>query len=60
MKKLAIEHDLDALIPELVNRHGQIRAGIALGVAASTINTWLKTNGYERVTQYVRKEKKSS
>lgn len=60
MKKLAKDHDLNELIPNLVNRHGQIRAGMALGLSAATINKWLKANGYERVTQYVQKEKKAS
>lgn len=60
MKKLALDHNLNELIPGLVNRHGQIRAGMALGLSAATISKWLKANGYKRVSQYVRIEEKAS
>jgi hypothetical protein len=57
LERLQQQHgDLHQIIPAIVNQHGQIRAGQALGVLATTINKWLKQNGYERRTQYVRHE----
>ena len=55
IKQLEKEHgSLHQIIPALVNKNGQIRAGQALGVSATTINQWLKKNGYMRQIQYVR------
>lgn len=55
VKKLEAKHgNLDEVIPALVNDLGQKEAGERLGVSESTINTWLKKNGYKRVTQYIK------
>jgi len=55
MERIEKEHgSLHQIIPALVNKNGQIRAGQALGVSATTINTWLRKNGYVRRIQYVR------
>lgn len=50
--------DLHKVIPEMVNKHGQNTTGERLGVSASTINLWLKHNGYRLRKQYVREESK--
>jgi len=50
--------DLNAVIPPLVNQHGQAEAGRRLGVSGATISNWLKFNGYTMVIQYVRRGEK--
>lgn len=46
--------NLDAVIPALVNQHGQKDAAAALGVSQYTISTWLKEHGYVQVVRYVK------
>lgn len=50
--------DIDNLIPELVNQHGQKVTAGKLGVEQSWISNWLKTHGYKRITLYVKEKKK--
>lgn len=60
LKSIEQEHgDLHNLIPPLVNKLGQAPAAEKLGVAASTINLWLKENGYQKVIRYERMEQAS-
>jgi len=59
IKNLQKNMDLHEVIPDLVNQFGQNVAGERLGLSPSTINLWLKRNGYRRVVKYVRTEKAS-
>jgi transposase len=45
--------DLHKVIVNLVNLMGQAKAAQELGVSATTINKWLKRNGYRPRTQYI-------
>lgn len=47
--------DLHKVIPPLADDVGQAETGRRLGVSSATISNWLKNNGYEPVTKYVRK-----
>lgn len=61
VRELEREHgDLHDVIPQLVNIHGQSKAGELLGVCSATINKWLKEHHYRKVIMYVRDEEKSS
>lgn len=61
LKKLEAERgNLEAIIPPLVNAHGQEGAARELGFSKSTINLWLKQNGYEMRIVYVKREEKAS
>ena len=55
MQELEDQHgDLDELIPKLLNELGSQKAvAERLGVAHSTINLWVKSNGYVRQVRYV-------
>jgi hypothetical protein len=55
-----VHGDLTKVIPDLVNIHGQGKAGEILGTCASTISRWLKENHYRKVIMYVRDEEKAS
>jgi hypothetical protein len=60
IKDIEKEHgDLNNVIPELVNTHGQYKAGEILGTCASTISRWLKENNYRKVIVYIRDEDKA-
>ncbi len=48
--------DLNRVIPELVNAHGQHETARILGVSAATVNKWLKDNGYTLKQVYVKQE----
>lgn len=48
--------NLHDVIPKLVNEKGQHGAGQELGVSGSTINKWLRDNGYRQVVRYVKWE----
>lgn len=48
--------DLEKVIPELVNAHGQHETARILGVSAATVNKWLKDNGYTLKQVYVKQE----
>ena len=55
IKKLEQERgNLHAVIPQMVEQYGQIRAGQMLGVSAATISKWLISNGYRRRVKYER------
>jgi hypothetical protein len=56
----AAHGNLHSVIPKLVNETSLDSAARQLGISSATVCRWLQNNGYERVTQYVRKEKKSS
>lgn len=46
---------LEQVIPPLVNSMGSAKdAAKRLGVSDGTIITWLRENGYRRITQYVK------
>lgn len=46
--------NLEEVILPLVNKLGQKRAAEELGLAASTVCTWLKDNGYVQKVSYVK------
>lgn len=48
--------DLDRVIPEMVNQHGQHGTARLLGISTATVNKWLKDNGYRRRMVYERIE----
>lgn len=49
------EHgDLHEVIPRLATELGQEKAAQRLEVKQSWLSLWLRTNGYVRVTQYVK------
>lgn len=49
------EHgDLHEVIPRLATELGQAEAARRLEVKQSWLSLWLRTNGYVRVTQYVK------
>jgi hypothetical protein len=48
--------DLNQVIPDMVNIHGQTQAAALLDVSQGTISKWLRDNGYHRVTLYVKRE----
>jgi hypothetical protein len=61
MKKLEAERgNLEEIIPRLVNERGQEGAARELGFSKSTINLWLKQNGYEMRIVYVKREEQAS
>jgi hypothetical protein len=45
---------LDRIIPELVNRYGQLGAALELGVTQTTISRWLKDHHYVQLITYVK------
>ena len=47
--------DLHKVIPKLVNTGGQSYAAFQLGTTQSTINRWLRANGYVQAVRYERK-----
>lgn len=56
LKEIEQRHgrSLHDIIPPLVNEMGSAKAAAKqLGVADSTITTWLKEHGYIRITHYV-------
>jgi transposase-like protein len=52
-----IQGELHHVIPPLVNKYGQWEAGRRLGISGTTINRWLKDNGYRRRVTYIQEEK---
>ncbi len=55
IKRLEREYqNLHELIPPMVNNCGQSETAKRLGISSSTVNTWLKANGYKLKRQYVR------
>lgn len=45
---------LSVSIPALVNEGGQLYAALVLGVSQATVSTWLKQNGFRKVTKWER------
>lgn len=63
MKLKSIEEkrgNLNDTIPQMVNEWGQVKTAKALGVSPSTVNLWLKDNGYQKKIIYVKKEQQAS
>lgn len=59
MKELAKRGDPALLIPAAVNKHGnQAAAAKELGLSPTTVNQWLKNNGYELRRIWVRQKDK--
>lgn len=56
LQEIEAQHGaLDEVIPRLLNQMGSQKAvADHLGVAHSTINLWVKQNGYVRQVRYVR------
>lgn len=50
----------EEVIVPLVNQIGQVAAAKQLGIAAATVNLWLKENGYVKEVRYVKKEGQAS
>lgn len=46
--------DLNEVIPRLATELGQEKAARRLSVKQSWLSLWLRTNGYVKVTQYVK------
>ena len=47
--------DLAAVIPALVNEGGQYYAARQLNTSATVISRWLKSNGYIKKTEWVKR-----
>lgn len=60
MKLVAGKGKPEEVIVPLVNQIGQVAAAKQLGIAAATVNSWLKENGYVKVVRYVKKESQAS
>lgn len=39
---------LDKVIPDMVNRYGQVETARQLGLSQFTVSRWLRDNGYEK------------
>lgn len=53
LKELEAAHgNLDAVIPELVNRGGQKLAAATLKTTQATISRWLRRAGYRKVEKW--------
>lgn len=48
--------DLHSVIPRMVEQFGQEEAGKKLGLSETTVNHWLRDNGYKKVIRYVRED----
>lgn len=60
LKRVTEQGDPGERIPVLVNLVGQVQAARVMGIAPSTINKWLKDNGYKRVVRYEKAQEKVS
>lgn len=59
LREIEQEHgELEQVIPKLVNKLGSQKAAAdKLGLSQATISTWLRDNGYEPQTIYIRTDK---
>jgi hypothetical protein len=57
LRDLEAKHgDLHKVIPQLVNRYGQLETALRLGTTQATISGWLKSNGYVFKGEWTRTE----
>lgn len=60
-QELTKQHgDLHQIIPKLVSEEGQESTARKLGVKQAWISRWLRGNGYEPHTQWIKPEERAS